>query len=66
MMALGFWAMVRDKKKGWKEEGEVADERVNIKREGGLRGMSLELLLVVSGRGVNEIGLLSPVLIYIN
>jgi hypothetical protein len=28
--------------------------------------MSLELLLVVGGRGVNEIGLLSPVLIYIH
>jgi hypothetical protein len=31
MMALGFWAIVNEKKKGWKEEREGADERVNIK-----------------------------------
>jgi hypothetical protein len=31
MMALGFWVMVTDKKKGWKEEREGADESVNIK-----------------------------------
>lgn len=57
-MALGFWAMVTDKKKG-----EGADER-NYKREDGLRGKSLELLLEVGGKG--QIGLLSPFLIYYN
>jgi hypothetical protein len=49
MMALGFWVMVTDEKKVWKEGRESADES-NYKREGGLRGMSLELLLVVGGR----------------
>jgi hypothetical protein len=31
MMALGFLAMVTDKKEGWKEGREGADERGNIK-----------------------------------
>jgi hypothetical protein len=31
MMALGFWAMATDKKKGWKEGRGGTDESVNLK-----------------------------------